>query len=85
MPLLEITGLSAGYATKEVLHEIRLVIGMPQFAGIIGANGCGKTTCSGTSPVTISPGAVVSGSRARCREMTIRKSKDDRYTPGSSL
>jgi len=42
--LLEISNLSAGYTTKTVLSDISLKIGRPQFTGIIGANGCGKTT-----------------------------------------
>ena len=44
MPLLEISNLISGYGSKKVLHEISMTIGKPQFTGIIGANGCGKTT-----------------------------------------
>ena len=44
MSLLEISNLTSGYGTKKVLNQISLAIGKPQFTGIIGANGCGKTT-----------------------------------------
>jgi len=44
MPLLQISNLSAGYLKKEVLNAISIEINKAQFTGIIGANGCGKTT-----------------------------------------
>jgi branched-chain amino acid transport system ATP-binding protein len=43
-PLLGVTGLSAGYGTKEVLHDIDLRLGAGQLLCVIGPNGAGKST-----------------------------------------
>ncbi len=43
-PLLEITGLHAGYGRAEVLHGIDLVVQPQQIVTLIGPNGAGKTT-----------------------------------------
>lgn len=42
--LLEIKGVSAGYGEKIVLKDIDLFIKEGEILGIIGPNGCGKTT-----------------------------------------
>ncbi len=43
-PLLEITGLRAGYGRATVLHDIDLVVRPRQIVTVIGPNGAGKTT-----------------------------------------
>jgi zinc transport system ATP-binding protein len=42
--LLELTAVSAGYNGQKVLKDVNLTIYDQDFLGIIGANGCGKTT-----------------------------------------
>ena len=42
--ILEISDLSAGYDEKDILQEISLIVREKSFVGIIGPNGCGKTT-----------------------------------------
>jgi branched-chain amino acid transport system ATP-binding protein len=44
MSLLSIKGLSAGYGSRAVLHDIDLDIGAQQIHVVLGANGAGKTT-----------------------------------------
>ncbi|MCR4443181.1 MAG: ABC transporter ATP-binding protein [Peptococcaceae bacterium] len=44
MSLLELHNLSAGYQGTIVLKDISFAVESPEFVGIIGANGCGKTT-----------------------------------------
>lgn len=43
-PLIEITGLSAGYDGKTVLSHVDLTVYERDFLGVIGPNGGGKTT-----------------------------------------
>ncbi len=43
-PFLEIKNLSAGYPGKTVLHGIDLEIQPGELLGVLGANGCGKST-----------------------------------------
>jgi branched-chain amino acid transport system ATP-binding protein len=43
-PLLEVTGLAAGYGPIEVLHGLDLVVGDGEVVVVLGANGAGKTT-----------------------------------------
>ncbi|TWE07877.1 ABC transporter ATP-binding protein [Rudaeicoccus suwonensis] len=43
-PLLEITGLSAGYGAANVLHDIDLSVQPGEAVVVLGANGAGKTT-----------------------------------------
>ena len=43
-PLLEITGLRAGYGRATVLHDIDLIVQPRQIVTVIGPNGAGKTT-----------------------------------------
>ena len=42
--IIQITGLSAGYDGKTVLHQVDLAVYEKDFLGIIGPNGGGKTT-----------------------------------------
>ena len=42
--LLEVRGLSAGYASVPVLHELDLTIAPGSITAVLGANGAGKTT-----------------------------------------
>lgn len=42
--MLEVQGLRAGYGEKEIVHGVSFTVEDGQFACIIGANGCGKTT-----------------------------------------
>lgn len=44
MSLLEVQNLHAGYGTTQVLKGISFTCRKPQLIGILGANGCGKTT-----------------------------------------
>ena len=74
MSLLEISSLASGYVTKEVLNGISLKIGMPQFTGIIGANGCGKTTLLKNISGYFRPwGGWVKVAGKNVREMSIRE------------
>jgi branched-chain amino acid transport system ATP-binding protein len=43
-PALEARGLSAGYGSKPVIHELNLVVNPGEVVGLLGANGAGKTT-----------------------------------------
>ncbi|NDW13316.1 metal ABC transporter ATP-binding protein [Bacteroides sp. 214] len=43
-PLISLTGISAGYDKKQVLHDVNLTVYERDFLGIIGPNGGGKTT-----------------------------------------
>jgi branched-chain amino acid transport system ATP-binding protein len=55
-PLLAIAGLSAGYNTSLVLHELDLVMGTEAVA-VVGRNGMGKTTLCNTIMGLIRPSA----------------------------
>lgn len=44
MSLLTVSHLSAGYGRKEILHDINFTSRPGTITGILGANGCGKTT-----------------------------------------
>jgi branched-chain amino acid transport system ATP-binding protein len=44
VPLLELSGLNAGYGQRRVLHEIDLSVEEGEVVAILGANGAGKTT-----------------------------------------
>jgi len=47
-PLLQITGLTAGYGHAEVLHGIDLTLAKGSIVTVIGPNGAGKTTLLNT-------------------------------------
>jgi len=44
MPLLEITGLHAGYGEVQVLHGLDIAVARGGITALLGANGAGKTT-----------------------------------------
>ena len=44
MSLLEVKNLSFGYSSKSVLKDISFSVNEGEFVGILGPNGCGKTT-----------------------------------------
>ncbi len=44
MSILNIQGLSAGYGSKEILNDLSLTACSGECVGILGRNGCGKTT-----------------------------------------
>ncbi len=56
-PLLEITGLTSGYAGAPVLHEITLGVPEQGILAVLGANGAGKTTLLRTISGLIRPWA----------------------------
>ena len=43
-PVLDVTGLEAGYGSVQILHGIDLYVDRGEFVTIIGPNGCGKST-----------------------------------------
>ena len=43
-PLLQVSGLSAGYGKIVVLRDIALTIGAGEAVALLGPNGAGKTT-----------------------------------------
>ncbi len=55
-PLLELSGVRAGYGPIEVLHGVDLVLDPGAVVALLGPNGGGKTTtlkvCSGIQPAT---------------------------------
>ncbi len=60
---LRVTGLSAGYATAQVLHGVELAIAADETVALIGRNGMGKTTLvraiAGLRPPTVASGSIV--------------------------
>ena len=42
--VLEVTGLAGGYGSVQILNGIDLTVNKGEFVGLIGPNGCGKTT-----------------------------------------
>jgi branched-chain amino acid transport system ATP-binding protein len=44
VPLLELSGLTAGYGHRRVLHDVHMSVGDGEIVAILGANGAGKTT-----------------------------------------
>ena len=44
MPLLEVTGLRAGYGKIDILHDLDIALEAGTLCAIVGANGAGKTT-----------------------------------------
>ena len=44
MDRLHITGLKSAYGRHQVLQDVNLTVQQGQIIGIVGANGCGKST-----------------------------------------
>lgn len=44
MNILEVKNLSAGYGSKSVIENVSFAVDNEKIVGILGANGCGKTT-----------------------------------------
>ena len=47
---LDLKGISTGYGTGPVLHDIHLTVKPGEIVTLIGANGAGKTTLAKTPP-----------------------------------
>jgi branched-chain amino acid transport system ATP-binding protein len=54
-PLLEIGGLTAGYAGEPVLHDVDLAVAPGTITAVLGANGAGKTTLLRTISGLVKP------------------------------
>ncbi|WP_135828226.1 ABC transporter ATP-binding protein [Halorussus halobius] len=59
-PLLDVSGVVAGYGATEVLHDVSLCVGEGEVVSLVGRNGAGKTTTlrSVVGNVTPSAGTV---------------------------
>ncbi len=57
MPFLEIKNLSAGYSAKPVLRDLSLEVQPGELLGVLGANGCGKSTLVKTVSGLLKPSA----------------------------
>jgi len=63
--MLTVEGLSAGYGAKLALQDVSLTVAAGEFLGVLGSNGCGKTTLLRTIRGTLNPrqGCVRLGDR----------------------
>src|SRR2546423_15526795 len=43
-PLLVVSGLCAGYAGREILHDVDLSVGQGELVAVLGSHGAGKST-----------------------------------------
>lgn len=57
MPLLEVSGVVAGYGETEILHGVSLTVDAGEIVTIIGPNGCGKSTLLKTVVGLLTPRA----------------------------
>ena len=57
MPLLEVSGVVAGYGETEILHGVSLTVNDGEIVTIIGPNGCGKSTLMKTVVGLLTPRA----------------------------
>ncbi len=55
--LLRVTGLSAGYGSVPVLHDVDFNVGAGSITAVLGANGAGKTTLLRTISALVKPTA----------------------------
>jgi branched-chain amino acid transport system ATP-binding protein len=78
VPLLQVTGLSTGYARKQVLYDISVDVHPGEIVAVLGHNGAGKTTLLkaifGYLPPT--SGTVHFSGKDRTREAYWAKVKD---------
>ena len=49
-PLLELSGVRAGYGPVKVLHGVDLAVGEGEVVALLGGNGAGKTTTMKVDP-----------------------------------
>ena len=56
-PLLQATGVSAGYGPVAVLHDVALSVAEGSITAVIGSNGAGKTTLMRVLAGLLAPGA----------------------------
>ncbi len=74
MALLEVTGLTVGYGARAVLKELSLTLEPGEMLGVIGPNGCGKSTLIKTISALLKPAA---GSiKVEGRELVKMKSEE---------
>lgn len=59
MPLLELSGVTAGYGPRRVLHDLSLSIEAGEIVALLGANGAGKTTTLRTISGVIQRAGVI--------------------------
>ncbi|MEI6046667.1 MAG: ABC transporter ATP-binding protein, partial [Chloroflexota bacterium] len=52
---LEISELSTAYGNRTILHSLSLEVGAGELLGVIGPNGCGKSTLIKTVSGTLKP------------------------------
>lgn len=57
MSLLEVQGLTAGYAGSAVLHGVDLTVGASEVVAVLGRNGVGKSTLVGSVMGLVRPAA----------------------------
>jgi branched-chain amino acid transport system ATP-binding protein len=56
-PILELTGIDAGYGRTSVLHDINLLVERGSLVALLGSNGAGKTTLLKTAAGLLKPSA----------------------------
>jgi ABC-type sugar transport system ATPase subunit len=59
VPMLEVSGLRAGYGATEVLRGLDLTVGAGEIVAVLGANGVGKTTLNKVLSAVLRPTAGV--------------------------
>ncbi|RYX90304.1 MAG: ABC transporter ATP-binding protein [Comamonadaceae bacterium] len=73
--LLEVSGISAGYGSLAVLHDVSIAVRRGQIVALIGSNGAGKTTLVKTINGLLSPvsGSIrLAGRDMSCEEAHVR-------------
>ena len=56
-PALSLSGIHAGYGSIEALRGVDLSVGGGEVVGLVGPNGCGKTTLVRVASRTLEPSA----------------------------